>query len=385
MARLAANAAPPEVTIIFDNCQLQSVQTKVQIQQDVEEAQEGAEEQSNVVCLGVGFRLLLPPTSPTRPFPLKSLPSSWTSSPESFFLKVTPLLYRHVCLNARNAPSFLSGLDTKWTDDELKRWDDGAFEGKGEAGKGIAYLGLVRKVELEDEHAFHACMGAVKGIEKYKTQTRNLKAAYVSSSSDTRRVLFSLFWGVNHKLSTNVTLVWSAALCEWLQQQDSLDFASWAGRALAEPFTYQVNLPNVVDTNLSRVFHIIQSDNTVWKRSTLVDFHLSGEQFSSSREYGRREERETLISSLFTRHVGPFDIVLVNDNQIGERLNPFPDLLDFVRVICQDRFWIDYGKTPSSSQEDESFSYHYIVLADSDYPRRVGSVTLTPTTFYIEN
>ncbi|ODN94683.1 hypothetical protein L198_04824 [Cryptococcus wingfieldii CBS 7118] len=58
IARLAANAALPEVTIAFDNYHLQPGETKVQIQQAVEEAHERAEEESCIVSLGVAFRML---------------------------------------------------------------------------------------------------------------------------------------------------------------------------------------------------------------------------------------------------------------------------------------------------------------------------------------
>ncbi|WVQ74192.1 hypothetical protein IAR50_003786 [Cryptococcus sp. DSM 104548] len=55
---LAANAALPEVTIVFANYHLRSGETKDEIQQVVEEAHARAEEQSCIVSLGVGFRVL---------------------------------------------------------------------------------------------------------------------------------------------------------------------------------------------------------------------------------------------------------------------------------------------------------------------------------------
>ncbi|WVQ77192.1 hypothetical protein IAR50_006875 [Cryptococcus sp. DSM 104548] len=137
--------------------------------------------------------------------------------PEAFFPLAFPLLYRGVCLNAGNAALIFSGLDEKMTPDEAATWYDGESAGKGQAARRIVYLGLVKSVKLEDEKAFHACWAAFKAIERIHFP--DFAAPPPHACSWDTFVSFSLFWGLNHRLGGNGTLIWGTSLCEWFQKQ----------------------------------------------------------------------------------------------------------------------------------------------------------------------
>ncbi|WVQ74203.1 hypothetical protein IAR50_003797 [Cryptococcus sp. DSM 104548] len=120
------------------------------------------------------------------------------------FKKTAPHLYSNVSLHARNAIKFFYGLfDGRPRWGEPRRWNDGHFEGKSPLGRRFAYLGLVRRVEIQDKPAMDVCMTVMASV--------NLKKWAIGKGkrSDGRAIEPNLFWGLDPAFGPHGTLLWS--------------------------------------------------------------------------------------------------------------------------------------------------------------------------------
>ncbi|TYJ54214.1 hypothetical protein B9479_005140 [Cryptococcus floricola] len=124
-------------------------------------------------------------------------------SSKQTFKKASPYLYRHVSLHSRNAYKFFLGMETSARPGEARRWNDGLFEGRSTVARRLAYLGLVRRVEIQDEEAHAACMVAVARM------SFNKLASGRGKRSDGIAFLPNLFWGLDPAFGPHGTMVWS--------------------------------------------------------------------------------------------------------------------------------------------------------------------------------
>ncbi|TYJ54209.1 hypothetical protein B9479_005135 [Cryptococcus floricola] len=85
---------------------------------------------------------------------------------------ISPALYRHVSLNARNASKFFYGLDGKLNWGENRRWRSGNLEGRSSVVRRAMWLSMVRRVEIQDLRALEACVDASAIICKHNEESR---------------------------------------------------------------------------------------------------------------------------------------------------------------------------------------------------------------------
>ncbi|ODN73209.1 hypothetical protein L202_07768 [Cryptococcus amylolentus CBS 6039] len=130
-------------------------------------------------------------------------------SSKQTFRRASPYLYRHVSLHSRNVSKFFLGIeisfgiDTRARPGEARRWNDGLFEGRSTAARRLAYLGLVRRVEIQDKEAHSACMTAVARMRSKKLASGHGKR------SDGIAFLPNLFWGLDPAFGPHGTMLWS--------------------------------------------------------------------------------------------------------------------------------------------------------------------------------
>ncbi|ODN73202.1 hypothetical protein, variant [Cryptococcus amylolentus CBS 6039] len=74
-----------------------------------------------------------------------------------FANRFSPALYRHACLNAKNASGFFRGLDGQIKSGEEGTWRNGGLEGKIMVARRLMWLSMVRRLEIQDPIALKMC------------------------------------------------------------------------------------------------------------------------------------------------------------------------------------------------------------------------------------
>ncbi|ODN94687.1 hypothetical protein L198_04828 [Cryptococcus wingfieldii CBS 7118] len=130
---------------------------------------------------------------------------------------ISPALYRHVSLNARNASTFFYGLDGKLKRGENRRWRSGNLEGKSSAVRRAMWLSMVRRVEIQDLKGLEACVDASAIICKHDEESRR-------KALKSHREGF-LFFGDCHPANKDeeAVLLLGSSLCEQLKSTSHFD------------------------------------------------------------------------------------------------------------------------------------------------------------------
>ncbi|ODN94693.1 hypothetical protein L198_04834 [Cryptococcus wingfieldii CBS 7118] len=157
-------------------------------------------------------------------------------SSKQTFKQASPYLYRNVSLHSHNAYKFFLGMETTTRPGEARRWNDGLFEGRSTAARRLAYLGLVRRVEIQDEEAHSACMVAVARMSFNKLASGHGKR------SDGIAFLPNLFWGLDPAFGPHGTMLWSQGATMGILERLKLDMDESLGD-LGHPTYLETVLP----------------------------------------------------------------------------------------------------------------------------------------------
>ncbi|ODN99022.1 hypothetical protein I350_07174 [Cryptococcus amylolentus CBS 6273] len=150
---------------------------------------------------------------------------------------ISPALYRHVSLNAKNASKFFYGLDGTLKRGENRRWWSGNLEGKSSAVRRAMWLSMVRRVEIQDLRAVKACVDASAIICKHNRESR-------------RKALQShregyLFFGDCHPANEDeeAVLLLGSSLCKRLGSLSLTHIEQLALTGFVHEHTLCINLP----------------------------------------------------------------------------------------------------------------------------------------------